>query len=372
MKAPLLDLEPVHTPIRDELRQAVLRVLDSNQYIGGPELETFEREICAYCGVKHAAGVSSGTDALLISLMALNIGPGDEVIVPSYTFFSTAGSVSRLGAKPIFCDINPITFNIDLEKASKLISSRTKAIIPVHLFGQTVAMREIIQISQDNGLHVVEDAAQAIGAKYANKMAGSIGTFGCLSFFPSKNLGGIGDGGLVMTNDGNLYELLLSLRQHGATQRYYHSRIGGNFRMDAIQAAALRIKLHHLDEWTKIRRANAAYYLDSLKDLEIQGYIQLPVEVPENFHVYNQFVIRAVNRDALQQYMGDHGIGTAIYYPLPLHLQECFKESGLKRGDLPESEKAAEQTLALPIFPGLTDEQMNLVVEIMRQFYASL
>ena len=372
MKAPLLDLEPIHTPIRDELRQAVLRVLDSNHYIGGPELENFEREISAYCGVKHAAGVSSGTDALLISLMALNIGPGDEVIVPSYTFFSTAGSVSRLGAKPIFCDINPITYNIDMEKASKLISSRTKAIIPVHLFGQTVAMPEIIQISQDNGLHVVEDAAQAVGAKYKNQMAGSIGTFGCLSFFPSKNLGGIGDGGLVMTNDGNLYELLLSLRQHGATQRYYHSRIGGNFRMDAIQAAALRIKLHHLDEWTKIRRANAAYYLDRLKDLEIQRYIQLPVEFPENFHVYNQFVIRTVNRDALQQYMGDHGIGTAIYYPLPLHLQECFRESGLNRGDLPESEKAAEQTLALPIFPGLTNEQMNIVVETMRRFYASV
>ncbi len=372
MKAPLLDLEPIHSPIRDELRQAVLKVLDSNQYIGGPELENFEREISSYCGVNYSVGVSSGTDALLISLMALNIAPDDEVIVPSYTFFSTAGSVARLGAKPVFCDIDPTTFNIDLVKASKLISPNTKAIIPVHLFGQTVAMREISRIADDNGLYVIEDAAQAVGAQYTNRMAGSMGTFGCLSFFPSKNLGGIGDGGLVMTNDGQLYELLLSLRQHGATQRYYHNRIGGNFRMDAIQAAALRIKLRHLDEWTKTRRTNAAYYLDGLKDLEAQGYIQLPVEVPGNFHVYNQFVIRAANRDALQRYMGERGVGTAIYYPLPLHLQECFKSLGLKRGDLPESEKAAEETLALPIFPGLTNEQMSLVVEIVRQFYASV
>ncbi|MFH0958448.1 MAG: DegT/DnrJ/EryC1/StrS family aminotransferase [Pseudomonadota bacterium] len=372
MKAPLLDLEPIHGPIRDELRQAVLRVLDSNQYIGGPEIENFEREISTYCNAKYAVGVSSGTDALLISLMVMNVGPGDEVIVPSYTFFSTAGSVSRLGAKPIFCDIDPKTFNIDVDKVSRLISPRTKAIIPVHLFGQSVDMENITNIANDKGLQVIEDAAQAVGAKYKNQMAGSMGAFGCLSFFPSKNLGGIGDGGLVMTNDSDFYELLLSLRQHGATERYYHSRIGGNFRMDAIQAAVLRVKLHYLDQWTKMRRTNATRYLKGLKDLENSGFIELPVEITDNFHVYNQFVIRALNRDALQKFMGEQGVGTAIYYPLPLHLQECFKELGLKIGALPESEKAAEETLALPIFPGLTNDQMDFVVEIVHRFYASV
>lgn len=372
MKTPLLDLEPIHGPIRDDLRLAVLRVLDSNHYIGGPEIENFEREIASYCGAKYAIGVSSGTDALLVSLMAIKLGPGDEVIVPSYTFFSTAGSVSRLGAKPVFCDIDPISFNINVEQVAQLVSKKTKAIIPVHLFGQSAEMEEITRISEEHGLKVIEDAAQAVGAKYRMKMVGSLGTFGCLSFFPSKNLGGIGDGGLVMTNDSNFYELLLSLRQHGATQRYYHSRIGGNFRIDAIQAAALRIKLRHLDEWTKLRRYNANYYINGLNELEIKGHIKLPVEMPDNFHVYNQFVIRAVKRNELQQYMDTHGIGTAIYYPLPLHLQECFKESGLVRGDLPASERASEETLALPIFPGLTDDQMNLVVETIQRFYSRL
>ncbi len=369
MKTPLLDLQPIHKIIREELRQAVLRVLDSNQFIGGPEIDNFEREIASYCGVKHAVGVSSGTDALLISLMALNVGPGAEVIVPAYTFFSTAGSVSRVGAEPIFCDIDPVTFNIDVKKLENLISSKTRAIIPVHLFGQCARMGEIMAIAKRHGLYVIEDAAQAIGAKYKGNMAGVIGTTGCLSFFPSKNLGGIGDGGLVMTNDDTIYDLLVSLRQHGATQRYFHNRIGGNFRLDAIQAAALRIKLKRLDEWSNMRRQNAIYYKQSLKDLESNGFIKLPVESQGNFHVYNQFVIRAGNRDALQSYLSDNGVGTAIYYPLPLHLQECFKEAGLTRGALPESEMAADETLAIPIFPGLTQEQMNLVVTLCHRFY---
>ncbi len=369
MKAPLLDLEPIHRLIREDLRQAVLRVLDSNQYIGGPEIESFEREVAAYCRVKHAVGVSSGTDALLISLMAMNIGPGAEVIVPTYTFFSTAGSVSRVGAKPIFCDIDPVTFNIDVKKLENLISPRTRAIIPVHLFGQCARMAEIMTIAEKHGLYVIEDAAQAIGSKYRGKMAGSIGTTGCLSFFPSKNLGGIGDGGLVMTNDDNMYDLLISLRQHGATQRYFHTRIGGNFRLDALQAAALRVKLTRLDEWSRMRRENAAYYTKALKDVEDKGHIKLPVEAQDNIHVYNQFVIRANDRDALQKYLGANGVGTAIYYPLPLHLQECFIDAGLKSGDLPEGERAADETLAIPIFPGLTEEQTDLVVALVRRFY---
>lgn len=371
MKAPLLDLEPIHSPMRAELRQAVLNVLDSNQYIGGPEIENFEQEIANYCGVKHGVGVSSGTDALLISLMALKIGTGDEVIVPSYTFFSTAGSVSRVGAKPIFCDIDPVTFNIDTKKLQDLISPRTRAIIPVHLFGQCARMAEIMTIAEKHGLYVIEDAAQAIGATYNRKMAGSMGITGCLSFFPSKNLGGIGDGGLVMTNDDNMYDLLISLRQHGATQRYFHNRIGGNFRLDAIQAAALRVKLRYLDGWTHLRRENTSYYMDAFKDLENRGLIKLPVEVPDNSHVYNQFVIRTTQRDALQRHLSDNGVGTAIYYPLPLHLQECFSGSGLKKGDLPESERASEETLALPIFPGLTQQQKDLVVRVVHRFYES-
>lgn len=369
MKVPLLDLEPIHSQIRDELRQAVLNVLDSNQYIGGPEIEHFEEEMASYCDVKHAVGVSSGTDALQISLMALKIGTGDEVIVPSYTFFSTASSVSRVGAKPIFCDIDPVTFNIDTKKLPALISTRTRSIIPVHLFGQCAAIDEIMAISEKHGLSVIEDAAQAVGAKYRDRLAGSIGTTGCLSFFPSKNLGGLGDAGLVMTNDDNLYDLLLSLRQHGATKRYFHDRIGGNFRLDAIQAAALRVKLRCLDGWTNSRRANASFYIDAFKDLENRGLVRLPVEVPGNCHVYNQFVIRTTQRDALQRHLTDSEIGTAIYYPLPLHLQECFSDSGQKKGDLPESERASEETLALPIFPGLTQQQKDFVVREVHRFY---
>lgn len=369
MKVPLLDLEPIHRPIQENLNQAVLRVLQSNHYIGGPEIENFELEMASYCGVKHAVGVSSGTDALLASLMALNIGSGAEVIVPSYTFFSTAGSVSRVGARPIFCDIDPVTFNIDSKAIEDLITPRTKAIIPVHLFGQCAFMDQIMKIAETNGLFVIEDAAQAVGAKYRNNLAGSIGTTGCLSFFPSKNLGGIGDGGLVLTNDENIYDLLISLRQHGATQKYFHTRIGGNFRLDAIQAAALRVKLTRLDQWSTRRRENALYYRMALQELEDRGHIKLPVELPNNFHVYNQFVIKAKRRDDLQWFLHNHEVGTAIYYPLPLHLQECFSNAGLKTGDLPESERAANETLAIPIFPGLTNEQINWVVDLIYQFY---
>ncbi|MGC8657960.1 MAG: DegT/DnrJ/EryC1/StrS family aminotransferase [Desulfomonilaceae bacterium] len=371
MKVPLLDLEPIHRPIRESLNDAFLNILDSNQYIGGPEIENFEREISTYCGVKYAVGVSSGTDALLISLMALNIGPGSEVIVPSYTFFSTAGSVSRVGARPVFCDIDPITFNIDTDKIEKLISVNTKAIIPVHLFGQCANMDKIQKIADKYDLSIIEDAAQAIGAKYSGKMAGSIGTTGCLSFFPSKNLGGIGDGGLVMTNNDEMYDLLSSLRQHGAVERYFHKRIGGNFRLDALQAAALRIKLARLDDWLSMRRSNAKYYQEALKDLENEGSITLPVESTGNFHVYNQFVIRAKDRDGLQKHLNKIGIGTAIYYPLPLHMQECFNDCGLKKGALPVSEGAADETLAIPIFPGLTGEQKEFVVQGIHEYYGN-
>jgi len=371
MKAPLLDLEPIHSVIRDELRSAVLRVLDSNQFIGGPEIDSFEQEIASYCRVKAAVGVSSGTDALLVSLMALDIGPGDEVILPSYTFFSTAGSVSRVGAKPIFCDIDPVSFNIDTKKIEELFSPKTRAIMPVHLFGQCAAMDQIMEMSKKRGVFVIEDAAQAIGARYKDRMAGSIGSTGCLSFFPSKNLGGVGDGGLVLTNDDGIQALVASLRQHGATRRYFHDRIGGNFRLDAIQAAALRVKLRHLDEWTASRRENADCYKNALRDVEESGQIVLPVELVDNFHVYNQFVIRADRRNDLQSFLNDHGVGTAIYYPLPLHLQECFRYVGFAKGDLPESEKASDQTLALPIFPGLSRDQINFVAGLIRKFYGN-
>ena len=365
---PLLDLGPIHRPIGAELRDAVLGVLESNRFVGGPELESFEREIAAYCGSHHAIGVSSGTDAIIASLMAFDIGAGDQVIVPSFTFFATAGSVRRLGAQIVFCDIEPRTFNLDPTKLDKLITSRTRAVIPVHLFGLCADMDAIMQICSRHGLKVVEDAAQAIGATYQEKMAGTMGDTGCLSFFPSKNLGGIGDGGLILTQDKEVSEKLCRLREHGAEHRYYHSLVGGNFRLDAIQAAALRVKLSHLEEWHQQRRDNAGAYVEAFSDLERKGLIRLPSEVPGYRHVFNQFVIRVSRRDALQGYLKSRLIDTAIYYPVPLHLQDCFAELGYREGSLPESEKAAREVLALPVFPGLTTAQRNKVIHHVREF----
>lgn len=365
---PLLDLSPIHRPIEAELREAVLGVLESNRFIGGPELEGFEREIAAYCGSHHAVGVSSGTDAIIASLMAFDVGIGDQVIVPSFTFFATAGSVQRLGAQIVFCDIEPRSFNLDPAKLDKLITSRTKAIIPVHLFGLCADMDPIMEICSRHGLKAVEDAAQAIGATYHERMAGAIGHTGCFSFFPSKNLGGIGDGGLILTRDKDVAEKLRKLREHGAQHRYYHSLVGGNFRMDAIQAAALRVKLSHLEEWHHQRRDNAGAYIDAFSDLERKGLIRLPAELSNHRHVFNQFVIRVGRRDALQEYLKSRLIDTAIYYPVPLHLQDCFADLGYKEGSLPESEKAAREVLALPVFPGLTTAQRNKVIYHVREF----
>ncbi|MBI4966197.1 MAG: DegT/DnrJ/EryC1/StrS family aminotransferase [Desulfomonile tiedjei] len=371
MEVPLLDLRPIHQPLAGRMREAVVRVLESNRFIGGPELEAFENETAAYCGAKYALGVSSGTDAIIVSLMALDISYGDEVIVPSFTFFATAGSVHRVGAKPVFCDISPDTFNMDPTKLEALITARTKAIIPVHLFGQCADMDAILDVARRHSLKVIEDAAQAMGARYRDSMAGSMGDTGCFSFFPSKNLGGIGDGGLVTTNDADLAAAIRSLRDHGAQRRYYHSRVGGNFRLDAIQAAALRVKLPALEDWHDQRRRNAAFYKEALSDLQEAGHLRLPVEAPYASHVFNQFVIRVKQRDRLQKHLMANRIGEAVYYPVPLHLQDCFSDLGVKEGALPESEAASREVLALPIFPGLTDRQTAKVVRCLRDFYLS-
>ncbi len=313
-------------------------------------------------------GVSSGTDALIVSLMALGAGQGDEVIVPSFTFFSTAGSVQRAGARPVFCDIDPETFNLDPNRLEELITDRTKGLIPVHLFGQCADMESILEICARRGLWVIEDAAQAIGAQYKGKMAGSLGDTGCFSFFPSKNLGGIGDGGMVVTNSQSIAEDVRKLKEHGASRRYYHSLVGGNFRLDAIQAAALSVKLSCLEQWHEQRIHNARAYSEAFSDLHDKGLLTMPSESPGLRHVYNQFVIRVTNRDELQDYLTAKGIGTAIYYPIPLHLQRCFYEYGYSEGSLPESEKASREVLALPIYPGLSRAQLDRVVECVREF----
>lgn len=367
---PLLDLEPVHRPIQAALKDAVVGVVESNRFIGGPEVEGFEREMAQYLGVEHAVGVSSGTDALIVSMMAMGIGPGHEVIVPSFTFFSTAGSVHRLGAVPIFCDIDPVTFNMDPAELERLITARTRAAVPVHLYGQVAEMKPIIEICRKRGVRVIEDAAQAIGAQYYESSAGSMGDVGCFSFFPSKNLGAMGDAGLVSTNDLELAEKIRLLRDHGATKRYYHDVVGGNFRIDALQAAVLRVKLPHLEACHEQRRANARAYVRGLADLQERGLIRLPVELPGRRHIFNQFVIRTQRRDELQDYLTSRRIGTAIYYPVPLHLQECFRDSAGPPPSLPHCEQAAREVLALPVFPGLTQIQRDKVIRCIREFLA--
>lgn len=371
LEVPLLDLAAIHEAIGSELRDAVMGVLESNRFVGGPELESFEDELASYCGSKYAVGLSSGTDALLVSLIALGIGPGDEVIVPAFTFFSTAGSVHRLGARVVFCDVDPVSFNLDPQQLGDLITGRTKAVIPVHLFGQCADMTAITDVCRRHGIRIVEDAAQAIGSEYHGKRAGSMGDAGVFSFFPSKNLGGIGDGGAAVTDDPDIADEMRSLRDHGSTRRYYHSRVGGNFRLDAIQAAALRVKLPRLERWHDQRRENARQYIAAFSVLEADGLIRLPVEQSGRRHVFNQFVIRVRQRDRLQKTLADNRIGTAIYYPVPLHLQDCFGHLGYKEGSLPICEQASGEVLALPIYPGLTTAQRNKVIhcvgEVLRE-----
>jgi dTDP-4-amino-4,6-dideoxygalactose transaminase len=355
---PLLDLRGQYASIRDEIRLALDRVLESQQFILGPEVEAFEAEAAAYCQCRFAVGVSSGTDALLAALMASGIGAGDEVITTPYTFFATAGSISRLGARPVFVDIDEVTFNLNPSAIEAKITPRTKAIVPVHLFGQMAEMDPILNVARAHQLAVIEDAAQAIGSEYKGRRAGSMGDMACFSFFPSKNLGGFGDAGMVTTNDASLADRLRLLRNHGSTRTYENEIVGGNFRLDAIQAAVLRVKLKYLEGWTEGRRRNAKLYREMLPSA-----IVAPVELPGHRHIYNQFVIRSPQRDPLLQHLRNQSIGNAVYYPTPLHLLPCFRELGGKPGDFPISEAAARESLALPIYPELTPEMIGRVVQ---------
>jgi dTDP-4-amino-4,6-dideoxygalactose transaminase len=368
MNIPLLDLKAQYATIRDEIRAAVDRVLESQQFILGPEVEALEREVAAYSQCEFGIGISSGTDAILAALMAIGIQPGDEVIMPPYTFFATAGCVTRLGAKPVFVDIDPQTFNINPTQIEAAITARTRAVMPVHLFGQCAEMDPLLDIARRHNLFVIEDAAQAIGAEYRGKRAGSMGQLGCFSFFPSKNLGGIGDGGMLTTNDRALAERVKLLRNHGAQPKYYHRIVGGNFRLDAIQAAALRVKLKCLDQWSAARQRNATAYRRLFAKAGLTT-IGLPSEAPARRHIYNQFVIRASQRDALMAFLKQRNIGTEVYYPVSLHQQECFADLGYRAGDFPESERAARETLALPIYPELTEAMQDIVVNAIAEFY---
>jgi len=376
MKVPLLDLKAQYQSIKAEIQKVTAEVFESQYFILGPRVEALEEAIAGYCLSKHAVGVSSGTDALLISLMASEIGPEDVVITTPYTFFATAGSIWRVGAQAVFVDIDPDTYNMDsglLERALSAMSSqdmaRVKAVIPVHLYGQCADMDPILKIAADYNLIVIEDAAQAIGADYKGRRAGSMGDFGCFSFFPSKNLGAFGDGGVVTTDSDDLCDKLRVLRAHGAQPKYYHRLIGGNFRLDALQAAIVSVKLKYLDTWTLARQENARKYRELFALAKLDDLVKMPVE-KEGRHIYNQFVIRLKERrDDLRLFLADAGIGTEVYYPMPLHQQECFSSLNYKKGDFPISEHAALHTLALPIYPELSDDQQAYVVEQIKAFY---
>ncbi len=355
MRVPLLDIPASYEIILQDVKKNIDQVIQSGQFVLGPIVEELEEKIATYCETKYAVGVSSGTDALLISLMAAGIGEGDEVITTPFTFFATAGSIARLGARPVFVDIEPDTFNIDPNQIEKSITNKTRAIIPVHLYGQSVDMNPVLELAQKNNLVVIEDAAQAIGSEYEGRRTGSIGDFGCFSFFPTKNLGGFGDGGMVTMSSEKIYNQVKTLRVHGSNLKYYHKVIGGNFRIDALQAGVVLAKLKYLDQWTEKRRKNA------------QTYNQLSEVTPR--HVYNQYVIRVKNnRDELRSFLTENNIFTEIYYPLPLHLQDCFASLGHKKGAFPESEKAANDSIALPIFPELAKEQLIYVTEKIDEF----
>ena len=409
MKVPLLDLKAQYQTIKDEIKEAMEEVLDSQHFILGPKVEALEEAVASYCSCKYGVGVSSGTDALLIALMAESIGTGQGVVTVPYTFFSTAGCIYRLGARPFFVDIDPLTYNMDPDAIKRFIEAecdfdsssdvpvhktsgiRIRAIIPVHLYGQCAPMDRIIEMAGEYNLVVIEDGAQAIGTEYPYAQsgepmrAGSMGHFGCFSFFPSKNLGGFGDGGMVTTSDEEMAEKLKILRAHGSKPKYYHHLVGGNFRLDALQAAVLLLKLKYLDGWTNKRRQNAAYYssLFQQSGLIEQGFVTPPQAVWENIssknlsnskltgHIYNQYVIRARRRDELRAYLKEHGVGSEIYYPLPLHLQPCFAELAYKAGDFPESEKAAAETLALPVYPELEPVQQEYVAARVSAFYGN-
>lgn len=361
MKVPLLDLKAQYAPLRDDIRRVLDEVCDSQHFILGPQVEALENEIAEYVGTEHAIGCASGTDALLLALMALGVGQGDEVITTPFTFFATGGSISRVGARPVFVDIEPDTFNISPAAIAPAVTDRTKAIMPVHLFGQCADMDAILEAAGD--IPVVEDAAQALSAEYKGKRAGGLGSLACFSFFPSKNLGGFGDGGMVTTGDGELADRIRRLRVHGARERYYHDEIGLNSRLDALQAAVLRVKLPHLDAWSDARAANAARH-----DRLFEGSsVVTPVARPECRHVYNQYTLRVPKRDDVMAHLKANDIGCAIYYPVLLHLQQCYADLGHSEGDLPEAERAAGEVISIPVYPELTDDMAAHVADKVRE-----
>jgi dTDP-4-amino-4,6-dideoxygalactose transaminase len=380
MKVPLLDLKAQYATIKTELDRVVAQVMESQHFILGPEVQECEKAIAEYSQCARAVGVSSGTDALLICLMAEGVGPGDEVITTPYTFFATAGAIARVGARPVFVDIEPSTYNLNAGLIAAKITAKTRAIIPVHLYGQMADMDAVMEIANRHKLVVIEDAAQAIGSERNGQRAGSIGHYGCFSFFPSKNLGAAGDGGMVVTQDAQRAENLVRLRAHGSKPKYYHKVVGGNFRLDTLQAAVVGAKLKHLDQWTRARQQNAARYdrlfqnsgLNVADSAHYSGngttHLLLP-KVEANRHIFNQYIIRTSRRDALKSALQEKGVGTEIYYPVPMHLQECFSALGYQTGAFPESERAAQETLALPIYPELTDQQAEYVVQCVRDFF---
>lgn len=371
-RIPLLDLSAQHQPLRDELLTAITEVVDSQHFIMGPEVKRLEKEIAAYTGVSNALGCASGSDALYLALLAAGVGPGDVVVTTPFSFFATAGSISRTGAVPVFADVEYDTFNIDPQKIDEVVRAHgpIKAIMPVHLFGACADMDPIMDIAADCGAVVIEDGAQSIGAEYKRRKAQSIGDIGCISFFPSKNLGGFGDGGMVLTNNQAMADKMASLRLHGTTKKYYHPHLGTNSRLDTIQAAVLLVKLRHLDSWSNGRARNAAKYRNILGAMALP--IVLPVETAyQTRHVYNQFVIRCPKRDELKNFLQQHGVGTEVYYPLPLHLQPCYADLGYKEGSMPMSEQASKEVLALPVHADLPDDDISYICDLIRRFYAA-
>jgi len=368
MNIPMLDLTQQYQTLMEDINKALDKVMSSARFILGPNVKQLEESVAKYSRVSYGVGVASGSDALHISLEACGIKEGDEVIVPAFTFFATAGAVARAGATPVFADIDPVTFNIDPKSIEKLITDKTKAIIPVHLYGQMADMKAIKDIADKHHLYIIEDAAQAIGAEFEGKRAGEIGATACYSFFPTKNLGAYGDAGMIVTNSEELAERSRVLRAHGSKPKYYHHVLGYNSRLDEMQAAILNVKLEHLNKWNEMRRKNAAYYTELLNK-ELGDRVITPVEVENRYHVYHQYTIRVKDRDQLQQFLKDNGVATMIYYPKPLHLQPVFSDLGYKEGDLPESEKACKEALSLPMFPELSKEQQEYIVSKIKEFY---
>ncbi|MGE0245641.1 MAG: DegT/DnrJ/EryC1/StrS family aminotransferase [Pyrinomonadaceae bacterium] len=371
MNVPLLDLREQNAKLRVEIEAALGRVLDTNAFILGDEVAALESELADYCDSRFAIGCASGSDALLLAMMAAGVGPGDEVITTPYSFFATVSSITRLGATPVLTDIDPDTYNLDAALAAEKITSRTKAVQPVHLFGQCAGMDVFLELFGERGIPVIEDAAQAIGAEDKERRAGSMGAIGCFSFYPSKNLGGMGDGGFITTNDEGLAEMLRALRVHGSKERYFHKWVGLNSRLDGFQGAVLRVKLPHLDAWSDLRKQNADRYRLLFAEKGLDELVSAPNERPVGRHIYNQFVVRVAEdvRDRLRAFLADNGVGTDIYYPVPLHLQECFAFLGYSAGDLPEAERASRETLALPVYPELRTEQQEYVADKIAEFF---